>query len=70
MRASLAARPDAGPVHLDLALALAGADDYTGAWPHLVAAREMGTEVPREFVEFLQRRAPGVGSAPTPEGFR
>ncbi|MYB31599.1 MAG: tetratricopeptide repeat protein [Acidobacteria bacterium] len=69
-RASLAARPDAGPVHLDLAMALATADDYSGAWPHLVAARETGTDVPREFVEFLQRRAPGARSASTPEGFR
>ena len=67
-RASLAARPDAGPVHLDLAMALASADDYSGAWPHVVAARELGTRPPADFMEFLSTRVPAAVSIT--EGFR
>jgi len=67
-RASLAARPDAGPVHLDLAMALASADDYSGAWPHVVAARELGTRPPADFMEFLSTRVPAAVSIA--EGFR
>ena len=61
-RASLAARPESGPVHLDLAMALAGANDYEGAWRHLVAARETGTQPPRDFVAFLRQRVNAAGS--------
>ena len=67
-RASLAVRPESGPVQLELAMALAGANDYEAAWQHVVAARELGTQPPADFMEFLRAQMPSA--APVTEGFR
>lgn len=67
-RASLAGRPESAPVQLDLAMALASADDYGTAWQHAVAARELGAEPPADFMEFLRSRMPSAARAT--EGFR
>ncbi len=67
-RASLAARPESAPVQLDLAMALASADDYGTAWRHAVAARELGAQPPAGFMEFLRSRLPSAARAT--EGFR
>jgi tetratricopeptide (TPR) repeat protein len=57
LRTALEARPDSGPAHRQLSIALVAIGDYPAAWKHLERALALGEEVPAPLVEELKRRA-------------
>ena len=56
LRRALEARPDGGPIHYDLAKALAGIGDFRSAWDHVHYAQRLGQSVPESFLDFLRER--------------
>jgi tetratricopeptide (TPR) repeat protein len=57
LRTAIEARPDSGPAHRQLSVALVAIGDYSMAWKHLERALELGEEVPENLVQELRRRA-------------
>lgn len=53
---AIAARPDSGPAHLQLSIALVGIGDYRAAWAHVERAQSLGEKVPQPLVDELRRR--------------
>jgi len=44
LRVAIEARPDSGPAHWQLSIALVGIGDYSAAWEHVERAQELGRE--------------------------
>jgi Tfp pilus assembly protein PilF len=59
LRAAIEARPDSGPAHRQLSIALVGIGDYASAWTHVERAQELGEKIPSSLVEELRRRVRG-----------
>jgi tetratricopeptide (TPR) repeat protein len=65
LRAALEVRPDSGPTHRQLSIALVAIGDFPEAWKHLERALALGEEIPPPLVEELRRRSK---DAQTPDG--
>jgi hypothetical protein len=63
LEAALEARPDSGPAHRQLSIALVAIGDYASAWKHLERALALGEEIPAPLVEELRRRSRNSGGA-------
>jgi tetratricopeptide (TPR) repeat protein len=56
LRTALESKPDSGPAHRQLSVALVAIGDYPSALKHLERALELGEEIPPPLVEELRRR--------------
>ena len=56
LEAALASKPDLGPLHVQLAAALAASRDFQGAWEHAREAERLGATLPPHFLEALERQ--------------
>ena len=56
LRRALEARPDSGPVHLSLGIALAASGDFASAWTAVKRAERLGDFVPPGLLDGLRKR--------------
>ncbi len=61
LQVAIQARPDSGPAHRQLSIALVGINDYAAAWKEVERARELGEKIPPNLVEELRRRVESGG---------